>query len=93
MKMIKFSNPKRYMPDYRMSMSHADAYMREVDGQGYIDGELYDELYTEYCQKTLISTLKKHVICFLEKHIWKFIIIYCAGALALLVWFIGWVIL
>lgn len=55
--MAKYSNPKRYMPDYRMSISHELVYMKEVNEQGYIDGELYDELYAEYCQLTLITIL------------------------------------
>lgn len=54
MKMSKFHNPKRYMPDYRVSISHEQSYMREVNGQGYIDGELYDQLYAEYRRLSLI---------------------------------------
>lgn len=93
--MSKFSNPKRYAPDYHVSISHIQAYMRETeaDKYGYIKGELYDELLSEYRKLTLIGTLKKHLVQFLEKHIWKLIVIYCVGALVLLVWFIGWVIL
>lgn len=44
----KFSNPKRYMPDYHVSINHEHSFMREVNGQGYVDGMLYDELYAEY---------------------------------------------
>ncbi|WP_141671057.1 hypothetical protein [Gilliamella sp. GillExp13] len=44
----KFSNPKRYMPDYHVSISHEHSFMREVQGQGYVDGQIYDELYAEY---------------------------------------------
>ncbi|XKM14274.1 hypothetical protein RCS94_03655 [Orbaceae bacterium ac157xtp] len=90
--MTKFSNPKRYMPDYQVSISRIRAYMHEVKGQGYVKGDLYDELYSEYKKLTLIGTLKKQIFHFLEKHIWKFIITYCVGALALVAWFIGFVI-
>lgn len=46
--MSKFSSPKRYMPDHYISISHEHSFMREVNGQGYVDGKLYDELYAEY---------------------------------------------
>lgn len=92
MEINKFSNPKRYMPDYQVSISHIRAYMHEVNGQGYIDGKLYDELYDKYRKLTLIGILKKHIIRLLEKHICKFIIMYCVSAFIFFVWFIGWVI-
>lgn len=44
----KFSNPKRYMSDYHVSVNSKDSFMHEVNGQGYVDGKLYDELYAEY---------------------------------------------
>lgn len=53
--MRKYSNPKRYMPDYRMSMSHADAYMREVNGQGFVSGELYDRMYLDLRSSLLLN--------------------------------------
>lgn len=53
----KFSNPKRYIPDYHVSISHEDSFMREVNGQGYVDGKLYDELYAEYVKLKSIKTI------------------------------------
>ena len=44
----RFSNPIRYIPDHHVSISHEHSFMRITDGQGYIDGNLYDELYAEY---------------------------------------------
>lgn len=44
----KFSNPIRYTPDHHVSISHEHSFMRKTDGQGYVDGKLYDELYAEY---------------------------------------------
>lgn len=48
MKIDKFLNPTRYIPDHYVSISHEHSFMRITDGQGYIDGNLYDELYAEY---------------------------------------------
>lgn len=57
--MAKFSSPKRYMPDHYISISHEHSFMREVNGQGYVDGNLYDELYTEYINlKSIIYCLR-----------------------------------
>lgn len=55
----KFSNPIRYIPDHYVSISHEHSFMRITDGQGYIDGNLYDELYAEYIKlKSIIYCLR-----------------------------------
>lgn len=64
--MAKYSNPKRYMPDYHVSISHEHSFMREVNGQGYVDGMLYDELYAEYVKLKSVITLKQHFVSFFK---------------------------
>ena len=55
----RFSNPIRYIPDHHVSISHEHSFMRITDGQGYIDGNLYDELYAEYIKlKSIIYCLR-----------------------------------
>ena len=69
--MAKFSSPKRYMPDHYISISHEHSFMREVTGQGYVDGKLYDELYAEYIKLKSAKTLKQRFVsffgCFYDK--------------------------
>lgn len=65
--MSKFSSPKRYMPDHYISISHEHSFMREVNGQGYVDGKLYDELYAEYMKLKFNKTLKQYIDSFLRK--------------------------
>lgn len=64
--MAKFSNPKRYMPDYHVSISHEHSFMREVNEHGYVDGMLYDELYAEYVKLKSVKTLKQRFVSFLR---------------------------
>lgn len=69
--MAKFSSPKRYIPDHYVSISHEHSFMRESDGQGYVDGRLYDELYAEYVKLKSVKTLKQRFVsilrCFYDK--------------------------
>lgn len=59
MKIDKFLNPTRYIPDHYVSISHEHSFMRITDGQGYVDGNLYDELYAEYIKlKSIIYCLR-----------------------------------
>ncbi|MDF7667898.1 hypothetical protein PT273_09080 [Orbaceae bacterium ESL0727] len=64
--MNKFSNPIRYTPDHYISISHEHSFMREVKGQGYVDGKLYDELYAEYAKLKSTKTLKQRLVSFLR---------------------------
>lgn len=58
------------MPDHYISISHEHSFMREVrevNGQGYVDGKLYDELYAEYMKLKSNKTLKQYIDSFLRK--------------------------
>lgn len=56
--MTKYFTPKRYMSDYRKSMSHEQAYMQhKVNGQSFVSGELYDQMYLNLRTPLLLNFL------------------------------------